>query len=136
MLIVGGFFIFSLIFPSSLIWAKNKKPKISNPSKFKVNYSLKNKKPAQNGSKLRGAPGIASDSSIASIAVNILDERFYPVKTFVIRKIKKNKRMESLWDGRDIYGKEMPSGDYYASLSIIYSDGTKETRFFKFVKEK
>ena len=42
---------------------------------------------------------------------------------------------QPLRDGLDIYGKEVPGGIYYASLSIIYTDGKKETKFFRFLKE-
>lgn len=109
--------------------------KVANPSKFKVNYSLqKSGASGTSGPNAFGA-GLFSGDSAASIAVNILDERFYPVKAFVLRDVKSSSRVESLWDGRDVYGKEMPAGKYYASLSIVYSDGAKETKFFKFEKE-
>lgn len=126
----GCFFVVS--FFSANLGAESSRPKVSNPSKFKVSYSLEKKNQSQQ--KL-GAPGLFSGGSVASVAVNILDPRFYPVKTFVLKDVKNKNRVESLWDGRDVYGKEMPAGDYYASLSVLYSDGTKETKFFKFTKE-
>lgn len=109
--------------------------KVSNPSKFKVSYSL-NKPSAPGGA--FGAPGFAVPSSgngSASISVNILDERFYPVRAFILRDVKNTSRVESLWDGRDAYGKESPTGNYYASLSIVYNDGSKDSKIFKFRKE-
>ncbi len=108
--------------------------KVTNPSKFKVSYSLQ-KSGQVSGPNAFGAPGLFSADVAASVAVNILDERFFPVKAFVLREVKSSARVESLWDGRDIYGKEMPSGKYYASLSIVFSDGANETKFFKFVKD-
>lgn len=142
-----GFFIFLLSF--SLLSSvhcqeptpQNKeKGKAANPSKFKVSYSLERNasaKPekAPGGGKIFAAKGFSAEDSIADIAVNILDARFVPVRTFVLRGVKKKERVESLWDGRDVYGREMPAGNYYASLSIVYSDGAKESKFFKFEKE-
>ncbi len=116
--------------------------KVANPSKFKVNYSLQ-KSGASGGSgpNAFGAPGLFGASGVsggsaaaASIAVNILDERFYPIKAFVLRDVTDTSRVESLWDGRDVYGKESPAGRYYAQLSIVYGDGSRETKVFKFVK--
>lgn len=131
---MAGVFVFLIFSAPSPAVSKDRpsKPRVSKPSKFKVSYKLK-----KNSSKSKfGAKGLFSSAgSVASIAVNILDERFHPVKAFVIRKVKKANRIETLWDGRDIYGKEAPAGKYYASLSILYSDGSKETKFFKFVKE-
>lgn len=127
----GGFFVVLTAAPLPCLQAQEK-AKISNPSKFKVSYSLDKK---NQGSGAFGAPGLFSNGAAASVAVNILDCRFYPVKTFVLRDVKSKNRVESLWDGRNAYGKEMPKGNYYASLSIVYSDGTKETKFFKFEKE-
>jgi len=137
--LAGGFFILCLLLtPQSDLWSGKNKPKVANPSKFKVKINL-----PKVGKTPTPKPGVfgamsfsgASLATKASISVNILDSRFYPVKAYVIREVKKNTRFESLWDGRDVYGKESPKGTYYASLSISYSDGTKESKFFKFVKE-
>lgn len=123
-----------LIAPSALLSEDPpKKPVISNPGKFKVDYNLQ--KRASSGGPKFGAPGLSSGETKADVAVNILDERFMPVRAFVLRAVKLGQRMESLWDGRDVYGKEMPAGSYYASLSILYTDGSKETKFFRFSKE-
>ena len=134
----AGVFI-ALSIPTSHVWGgkKESKGKVANPSKFKVSYSLRKNSGAQ---ALLGAPGAFGTNSktqdqAIQIAVNILDGRFFPIKAFVLRNVKKTDRIESLWDGRDVYGKEMPAGFYYASLSILYSDKTKDIRFFRFVKD-
>jgi len=95
---------------------------ISHPKDFKVKYNLKN---------------------TAEIAVNILNENYFPVSTFIISAelektasgTKKGKNKFYLWDGKDMLGKEAPAGEYYAVLSVVYKNGKKETIGFVFVKE-
>jgi len=143
-LTVVGFFIFVFNITG---YAENKPSKrnlkqdsellnlqVNHPSKFKVDYTLRK---MQSG-KGKGFSAFGSktnkDETKAEIAVNILDSNFHPIRTYVLRDIKKIKNTQTLWDGRDMHDREMPSGDYYASLSIIYSDGKKETKFFRFKK--
>lgn len=68
----------------------------------------------------------------AEIAVNILGPNFIPVRTYLLHNAEKIDNLVTLWDGLDMYGRKSPPGTYYASLSIIYSDGRKETKFFRF----
>lgn len=71
----------------------------------------------------------------AEIAVNILGPNFIPIRTYLLRNVEEVDNIITLWDGLDMYGREAPEGMYYASLSIIYADGEKETKFFRFFKE-
>lgn len=112
------------------------KPTLTKPGQFKATVPLQ--KPsggARFGAGAFGGTSSASSASTADIAVNILDQRFYPVKTYVLRGLQAQDRVENLWDGKDAYGREMPPGRYFASLSIVYSDGTKASQFYGFVKE-
>lgn len=100
-----------------------KEKKLSKTRDFKVKYSLKN---------------------AAEVAVNIIDSKYFPIRTFVVAgelakksKLgsKKGQNEMSVWDGKDMYGNEAPPGEYYASVSVVYKDGKQETFGFKFVKE-
>jgi hypothetical protein len=113
----------------------------TGPDKYTVTYSLK-EIPVSNISKPGSGFSIfssAQDDTIpetqAEIAVNILGPNFIPIRTFLLRNVTKVDNVVTLWDGLDMYGKEAPEGMYYASLSIIYTDGKKETKFFRFLKK-
>ena len=109
---------------------------IATPGKFKVSYSLKKQSSGSGGSGgVMGAGAYSGGATQADLAVNILDARFFPVKAFVVKGVSLQDRVDSLWDGRNAYGKEMPAGNYYAQMSILYSDGTRETKLFKFTKD-
>ena len=111
------------------------------PQNFVVNYNLdkisyKKTRKRISGGKL--APDKAGDDSknvYAEVAVNVLGTNFRPIKTYVIRNLKDINNVVTIWDGRDTYGRQMPKGEYYVQLSIVYSDDKKETKFFKFTKD-
>jgi len=105
---------------------------------YTVHYSLKQvlpeKKEQPSGYSVFSADDGDDAETEAEIAVNILGPNFIPVRTYLLRKADKLENATTLWDGRDIYGNEVPDGIYYASLSIIYPGGGKETRIFRFMK--
>lgn len=124
--------------------AELKNSNIAKPASFKKDFKLGNlpqvagapvvskgiKKRA-----LKKAAGTAAAAEYAEVAVNILGPNFKPVKTYVLRDVTDPDNSVTLWDGRDSYGRELPKGEYYAQLSVLYSDGKKENKLFKFTKE-
>ncbi|MFH1369368.1 MAG: hypothetical protein ABII64_09610 [Elusimicrobiota bacterium] len=126
--------------------AELKNKNISPPSDFKKEYTLDNL-PLNAGSfdgtvsggkfsALKKSSAINdSQDSYAEVAVNILGPNFRPVRAYVLRDVTDLNNVITLWDGRDSYGRELPAGDYYAQLSVVYSDGKQETKTYKFVKK-
>ena len=122
--------------------AELKNSKITPPSAFKKEYKLEklplNGAPSGSAVKTRALKRLSSGKTTrlsAEVAVNILGPNFKPVKAYVLRDVTDTDNAATLWDGRDSYGRELPGGEYYAQLSILYSDGKQETKTFKFEKK-
>lgn len=62
------------------------------------------------------------------VSVTVVDERFVPVRHFVIKDYSGN---SISWDYLDQNGKEVPSGEYIIIVSITYLDDSKETKYIR-----
>lgn len=82
------------------------------PSAFQVQYSLREN---------------------ANVSVTLLDLNRMPLRTFHIRAGEPGAMVGenelSIWDGKDGEGDEMPTGDYWAAVSIQYTNGVDNKRF-------
>jgi hypothetical protein len=146
-LLAGGIYICGTCYGSDRPDARNlvqAPPAVSketqNNGKYTINYALKGLpvsnilQPTGKFASFAVSGASAAPETEAEIAVNILGPNFIPVRTYLLHNLKSIENIMTLWDGLDMYGKETPGGIYYASLSIVYSDGKKETKFFRFSK--
>lgn len=92
-------------------------PSAARPDAFQVTYSL---------------------PRTAALSVTLLDLHRIPLRTFQIPKGEPGTltgdNVLTLWDGKDIQGKDMPAGEYWAALSFRFEDGTVDNKRFRMVK--
>ena len=92
------------------------------------------------------APSAASDAfqvqytlrGDADLSVTILDVRRMPIRTFQVAAgapgALAGEDSLTLWDGKDSQGGDAPAGEYWASLSCRYGDGSLENLRFRLEK--